>query len=58
MEVKQHAIKQWLGQLGNQRKGFAKYVETNENENTMVQNLSEAAKEVLKRELSSNTGLP
>ena len=33
---------------GNQRRNFKKYMETNENENTMVQNLSDVAKVVLR----------
>ena len=43
-----------MGQLGN-KKEIKKYMETNENENTMAQNLWDAAKSVM-REVYSNTG--
>ena len=35
----QWATKQSMGQLRNQRENQKKYTETNENENTMIQNL-------------------
>ena len=35
-----------------------KYLETNDNENTMIQNLWDAAKSSFKREVYSNTSLP
>ena len=48
MEAKQYAIKQpieqWRNQIWNK-----KYLETNENESTMIQNLQNTAKTVLKQ---------
>ena len=35
-----------------------KYLETNDNENTTIQNIWDAAKAFLKREIHSDTGLP
>ena len=43
-----------MGQRRHQ-KGNKKYLETNENGNTMYQNLWDAAKEVLKRFIAINT---
>ena len=48
MEVKEHATKQLMSQPGNQRRNFKKYMERNENEDTTVQNLWDAAKVVLR----------
>ena len=36
-----------MGQLGNQKENLKKYLETNANENTTIQNLWNAAKAVL-----------
>ena len=47
-EVEQHATKQQMDQPRNQRGNFKKYMETNENVNTMVQNLWNAAKTLLR----------
>ena len=47
MEAKQYATKQPMGHSRNQR-GNIKYLETNDNENTMVKNLQGAAKAVLR----------
>ena len=47
METKQHATKKPMGHQGNQRE-LKKYLETNDNENTTVQNLRDAAKAVLR----------
>ena len=47
MKAKQYATKQAKGHWINQRENKKKYIETNENENTMVQNLWNAAKAVL-----------
>ena len=40
------------------KKEIKKYVETNENESTMIQNLWDAAKVLLRGEVYSNTILP
>ena len=45
METKQHATKKPIGQQGNQWE-IKKYLKTNDNENTTIQNLSDAAKAV------------
>ena len=47
MEVKQHATKRRITEPRNQRK-IKKYMETNENENTMVQKIWDIAKGVLR----------
>ena len=44
MEAKQYVTKQPMDHWRNQR-GNQKYLETNENENTMIQNLWDAAKQ-------------
>ena len=46
MEAKQYATKQPMANWRNQRGN--KYVETNDNENTTIQNLRDAAKAVLR----------
>ena len=49
VETKQHAIKQSMGHQTNKRETFFfKYLETKENVNTMVQNLWDTAKTVLR----------
>ena len=47
METQQHATKKPMVQRGNQ-KGNKKYLETNDNEDTTIQNLWDAAKAVLR----------
>ena len=47
MEVKQYATKQAMDCLRNQRGN--KYLETNENENTTIQNVLDTARAVLTR---------
>ena len=47
MEAKQHVTKQLMGHWRNQ-KGNKKYLETNENENTMIQKLWNTANAVLR----------
>ena len=47
MEAKQYATKQQMDHWRNQR-GNQKYLETNENENTTIQNLWDEAKAVLR----------
>ena len=54
VDTKQHSPEQPVGQRRHQ-KGNKKYLETNENGNTMYQNLWDAAKEVLKRFIAINT---
>ena len=49
MEAKQYASKQPSGSLKkSNRKYKIKYLETNENKNSMIQNLCDAAKAVLR----------
>ena len=48
MEVKQYATKQPMDQWKNQSGNKKKYLETNENESTTIQNLWDAAKAVLR----------
>ena len=57
MEAKQYVTKQPMDHRRNQR-GNKKYIESNENKNTTIQNLWDAAKAVLKREVYSNAVLP
>ena len=46
MEVKEHPTKEWVNQAI--REEIKKYMETNENENTTIQMLWDAAKAVLR----------
>ena len=54
MEAKQYVTKQPMGHWRNQKE-IKNYQETNDNENMAIQNLWDAAKAVLKREVYSNT---
>ena len=47
---------QWLNE--EIKEEIKKYLETNENESMIIQNLRDAAKAVLQREVYSNTSLP
>ena len=47
MEVKKHATKQWMNQQ-EIKEEIKKFMGTNENENTVVQNLLDAAKVILR----------
>ena len=49
MVAKQYATKQPFDYWRNQRRNKKKHLDTNENESTMVQNLLDAAKAVLKK---------
>ena len=48
METKQHATEKPMGQQGNQKGNLKKYLETNDNENTTIQNLWDAKKAFLR----------
>ena len=48
MEIKQHVFKLWTGYWRNP-KGIQKFLEINENENTITQNLWDARKSSYKR---------
>ena len=56
MEAKQHATKHPMAQWRKQR-GNLKYIVTNENDNTMIQNVWNATKENLRERFYRNTGL-
>lgn len=51
MENKQHAIKQPTGHWGN-KKGNEKYMETDKNENTMIQNVWDVVKAFLRQKFT------
>ena len=55
VETKQHDTKQPTGQWNKEE--IKKYMETNQNENTMVQNLQDTMKASSKKEVYSNAGL-
>ena len=48
MQTKQHSTKKPMGQQGNQNTNWKKYLKTNDNENTTIQNLWDATKAVLR----------
>ena len=48
MEIKQYISKWWTGYWRNQKQIKKKFLETNDNENTIIQTLWDAAKAVLR----------
>ena len=48
METKHYATKNLKGHLRNQRRNFKNYLETNENGNTIIQNLWDTVKAILR----------
>ena len=57
MDAKQYAINQAMDHWRNQVE-ITRYLETNENGNTVFQNLWDPSKAFFKREVYSDTGLP
>ena len=57
MEAKQYSTKQPIGHCRNQR-GNKKYLETNENGKTIIQNAMGHSKSSSKRKVYSNISLP
>ena len=47
MDAKEHVIKQWMGQQQDQGRS-QKYLKTNENEDTTIQNLWDTGKAMLR----------
>ena len=48
METKQHTIKQQMGSMEKSKRKLRKYLEANDNKDTTIQNLWDAAKAVLR----------
>ena len=48
MDTKQHDTKKTMNQWGNQNGKLKKYLKTNDNENTTIQNLWDASKAMLR----------